>query len=258
MGNGYRVADNTIVETDDCATTCDLARSSLFRKGGRIMSERKVVGPNSQLCFVLAISAILVFLGASQRTEGVTIAVDPVQGAGFVDVDLGPGPLILGAPVGTPLEVDFVFNDMKHIELFEGASTDIEFGIGNAGNNVDLPYRIVFDLSNEHGNLITEDALVVEGVAPKGLIHIASQDLSPLPPTILHDFHVRVETDGVGGLFDLFVAGGAGDFGTVVSGPVTFNRAEVGDWIIPEPSSITLLCFGILSLLAYGWRRRRV
>ncbi len=204
--------------------------------------------------FVLAASATLVFLGESPQAQGITIPVNPVQGAGIVDVDLGPGPLILGAPVGTPLEIDFVFNDMKHIELLiDGATTDIEFGIGNAGNNVDLPYRIVFDLSDQHGNLITQDALVVEGIAPAGFIHVASQNLSPLPAVIFHDFHVRVETEGVGGLFDLFVAGGAGDFGTVVSGPVTFNRAAVGKWI-PEPSTFVLTALGLLGLGGYGRR----
>lgn len=217
------------------------------------MNERKMFGPNSQLCFVLAISASSVFLGTSQRAEGITIQVNAVQGAGFVDVDPGPLPQILGAPVGTVLEVDFVLNDMKHIELLDGASTNIEFGIGNTGNEVELPYRIVFDLSDEHGNLITHDALVVVGLAPANVFHIINLDLTPLPAVIFHDFHVRVETLGGGGLFSLFVAGGAGGTGSV-SGPITFNRAEVGDWIIPEPSGITLLWLAMFGLHAYTRR----
>lgn len=216
------------------------------------MNDKNMFGLNSQLGFVLATVTILVSSGAPQQAEGKTIMVDPVQGAGFVDVDAGPLPQILGAPIGTDLEVDFVFNDMKHIELFEGASTDIEFGIGNTGNSKGLPYRIIFDLSDEHGNLITQDALVVDNIAPANVIQVLDLDLTPLPAVIFHDFHVRVETQGEGGLFSLYVAGGAG--GTAgVSGPVTFNRAEVGDWIIPEPTSLT---FAALSLLSLSWRRR--
>lgn len=170
--------------------------------------------------------------------------VDPVEGAGFVDVDAGALPQILGAPVGTLLELDYLFNDMKHIQLDEGASTNIEFGVGNTGNSVDLDYRIVFDLSDMNGDLITNEAIVVEGTAFAGSIKAENLSLQPLPPVKFHDFHISVETsfaDPVsGGLFDFYVAGGGGDLGTVVSGPVRFNRATVGIWV-PEPAAWMLL-----------------
>ena len=196
---------------------------------------------------------LLMSLVADVNAATVMVARDPVEGAGFVDVEVGL-PLVLGAPVGVPLEVDVQLTEMRHIELMPGASTDIEFGIGNTGNNIDLPYRILFNLSDEKGNLITQDVLDVQGNAQAGFIDIVSQPLTSLPPVIFHDFHILVETEDIGGTFDLYVAGGGGDPGTSVSGPITFNRAVVGVWI-PEPSSalIGLIGFGSLLLL----RRRR-
>ena len=122
---------------------------------------------------------------------------------------------------------------------------------------MELPWRIVFDLSDEHGNLITNEALVVEGVAMPNVINLVNMaELAPLPAVIFHDFHVRVETVGEQGLFNLYVAGGAGGTGTV-SGPVIFNRAMVGDWAVPEPSTLVLTALALFTLLAHGRRRRR-
>ena len=204
-------------------------------------------------------------LADSIDSYAVTVVRNPVQGAGFVNVD-GGLPLILGVPVGDPLLIDFVFEEMRHIELMNSATTNIEFGIGNTGNSHDLSYRIVFDLSDMHGNLITNEALVVDSTASAGFIHIVNLDLTPLPPVIFHDFHIRIDThfaDGstADGLFDFYVAGGAGDPGTGVSGPIRFNRAVVGEWV-PEPASVTLglLGLGVLLLfrrrLAFGRDRR--
>lgn len=201
--------------------------------------------PLSKLAFSLM---CLVAVPAS----GVTFMVDPIQGAGVVEVDAGPLPQILGAPVGTPLELDYVFNDMKHVMLSDGASTNIEFGVGNTTNNVDLDYRIVVDLSDMNGNLITNEAIVVEGTASAGFINLHDLPLQPLPSITFHDFHIAVDTvfaEPVGdGLFDFYVAGGGGDPGTGASGPVRFNRATVGVWV-PEPSSAVL----ILPLALVGW-----
>jgi hypothetical protein len=190
--------------------------------------------------------------------QGVTYMVDAVEGAGFAQFDAGPLPQIFGAQVGTPLEIDYVFNDMMHIELREGASTNIEFGVGNTGNNVDLDYRIVVDLSDMNGDLITNEAIVVEGTASAGFIQLENLPLLPLPPGKFHDLHIAVETvlvDPVsgGGTFDFYVAGGGGDPGTGASGPVRFNRATVGIWV-PEPPAWTLL--PPLAVVAC-WRLRR-
>lgn len=189
----------------------------------------------------------------------VTIEKPAVQGAGFVTVDPGCCPTILGAPAGMPLNVDVVFENMDHVELMDGATTNIEFGVGNhAGNNADLEYHITFDLSDMAGNLITTDALTVDGAVSAGDINAHNLDLTPLPPVIFHDFHVKVETMFKGpntgsGLFDLYIAGGGGDDGTVVSGPVRFNRAIVGKWI-PEPSAAIL---ALLALTALSCGRMR-
>ena len=195
----------------------------------------------------------------ASRAHAVTLVRDAVQGAGFVEVDLGPLPTILGAPVGTPLEVDVVFTDMRHIELMDGSTTTVEFGIGNTGNNEDLNYRIVFDLSDMHGNLITNEALVVEDTATAGTIKAHQLDLTPLPAVIFHDFHISVETDFVSGsgsgLFDLYVAGGGGG-GAVVSGPIRFNRALVGEWV-PEPSTATLALLALAATLSRSMAPRR-
>lgn len=196
------------------------------------------------------------FLLFSSPSQAVEFMVDPVQGSGYVDVDAGALPQIFGTPVGAPLELDFTFIDMKHVELDDSATTNIEFGVGNTGNDVDLDYRIVFDLSDMNGNLITNEAIVVEGTAQAGFIQTENLPLHPLPPVKFHDFHISVETmfaDPVsGGLFDFYVAGGGGDPGTIVSGPVRFNRAVVGIWV-PEPASWTLL----VPLAMVACRRRR-
>jgi hypothetical protein len=155
--------------------------------------------------------------------------------------------------VGSPLDYDVVFTDMQHIQLMSGATTTAEFAIGNTGNTADLNYHIAFDLSDMQGNLITTNALVVDSTAPAGFFHIVSLDLTPLPPVIFHDFHVRVETSFIGantgsGLFDFSMAGGAGDLGTAVSGPVRFNRAVVGQWV-PEPSGAALAWMAIAAMV---------
>ena len=82
----------------------------------------------------------------------------------------------------------------------------------------DLNYRIVFDLSDMSGNLITNDAFVVQNTATAGFIQIVNLDLTPLPPVIFHDMHVRVETSFAGlntgsGLFDLYHGRRCGQFG---------------------------------------------
>ena len=207
----------------------------------------------SRLAMCVVVWLLLV---AASHVHAITVTRDPVQGSGVVDVE-GGVPLILGAPVSTPLEVDFVFTEMRHIELMDGSTTNVEFGIGNTGNSAELNYRIVFDLSDMNGNLITNEALVVENTASGGFINIVNLDLTPLPPVIFHDFHILVETDFVGGntgggLFDFYIAGGGGDPGTGVSGPIRFNRAVVGEWI-PEPSTAAL---GLLSLAGLLLRAR--
>jgi hypothetical protein len=181
----------------------------------------------------------------------IDILRDPSCGGGVCNVDNFD---IFGAPVGTPLEVDVIFTDMQHIALAQSPSTTIEFGIGNTGNNFDLAYRFEFNLSDMNGNLITDDLLVVEDVAPAGVIHIPFQTVTQLPAdTIFHDFHIMVETDCPAGAacnnFDLRVAGGAGDPGTAVSGPIRFNRAEKGIWV-PEPSAALLLVCGLVAIAA--------
>jgi PEP-CTERM motif len=213
---------------------------------------------NRILVFLVMVAQTCVAGLAVSPVRATTVMRDPLQGAGFVDVD-GGVPLVLGAPAETPLEVDFVFNQMRHIELMEGASTNIEFGIGNTGNDADLDYRIVFDLSDMNGDLLTNDLLVSESTAAAGTINIVALDLTPLPAVIFHDFHIRVETKFVdpnsgGGLFDFYVAGGGGDVGTSVSGPIRFNRAVVGEWV-PEPSAILLGVMGLGGLVLVGWRR---
>ena len=204
------------------------------------------------VCFVVAWLA-----AAASPVLAITVMRDPVQGSGIVNVD-GGLPLILGAPVSAPLEVDVVFTDMRHIQLMDGSTTNIEFGIGNTGNNADLDYRIVFDLSDMHGNLITNEALVVENTASAGTINIVALDLTPLPPVVFHDFHIRVEAALIApssgsGLFDLYVAGGGGDLGTSVSGPIRFNRAVVGEWV-PEPATAALAIVALAGLLLRGRR----
>jgi hypothetical protein len=186
----------------------------------------------------------------------VDIVRDPMCSGGACEVDNFD---LFGAPVGTPLEVDVTFTDMQHISLSASPSTNIEFGIGNTGNNVDLPYRIVFDLSDMNGNLITNEQLVVDDTAPAGTIHVVSLPLTPLPAdTIFHDFHIRVDTQcAVGAVcntFDLRVAGGGGDIGTAVSGPIRFNRAVKGSWV-PEPSASVLLAVGLVAIGLGAGRR---
>ncbi len=189
---------------------------------------------------------------AASPVHGITVMRDPMQGAGFVDV-AGGLPLILGAPVSAPLEIDIVFNEMRHIELMNSATTTVEFGVGNTGNTADLDYKIVFDLSDMNGDLITTDALVVQNTVQGGFINVVNLDLTPLPAVIFHDMHVRVEAsfDGANtgsGLFDFYMAGGGGDSGTAVSGPIRFNRAVVGEWI-PEPGTAGLGLLGLTGLL---------
>jgi hypothetical protein len=193
----------------------------------------------------LALVAFAAAASIPQTLSAVEFVVDPIQGAGFVSVDAGGLPQILGAPVGTPLELDYIFSNMQHVELDASPSTNMEFGVGNTGNNVDLDYRIVVDLSDMNGNLLTNEAIVIEGTAQAGFIDIVGQPLLPLPPITFHDFHISITTEFAdpvsgGGLFDLYFAGGGGDPGTSVSGPVIFNRAQVGQWI-PEPSTAALL-----------------
>jgi hypothetical protein len=201
--------------------------------------------------FVMCVVVWLLPIAAS-HVQAITVMRDPIQGAGFVEVN-GGLPLILGAPVSSPLEVDIVFTDMRHIQLMDGATTTVEFGIGNTGNSSPLNYRIVFDLSDMSGNLITNEALVVQDTASAGFIKILNLDLTPLPAVKFHDMHVRVEASFAGlnsgsGLFDLYMAGGAGSSGTGVSGPIRFNRAVVGVWV-PEPTAAGLGILGFAGLL---------
>jgi hypothetical protein len=194
---------------------------------------------------------------AAQHGHAITVMRDPIQGAGFVNVD-GGLPLVLGAPVSAPLEVDIVFNEMRHIQLMDGATTTVEFGIGNTGNTSALDYKIVFDLSDMNGNLITTDALVVQDTVQGGFIKAHNLELTPLPPVIFHDMHVRVEAGYAGantgsGLFDFYIAGGGGEVGTAVSGPIRFNRAVVGEWV-PEPATAGL---ALLAMALTQLRRRR-
>ena len=207
----------------------------------------------------ITMASMLVFalLMAPSRAGAITFLRDPVQGAGFVDVD-GALPTILGAPVGTPIAADFVFTDMQHIQTMEGATTTVEFGVGNTGNSSELDYRIVFDLSEMDGSLLTNELLVVERTAPPGVIQALSLPLTPVPALIFHDFHVAIETsfaeDNTGsGLFDLYVAGGGG---STVSGPVRFNRAVEGVWAVPEPHTAMLSLLGIGALCRLAHRRR--
>jgi hypothetical protein len=135
----------------------------------------------------------------------------------------------------------------------DGATTTVEFGIGNTGNTSALNYKIVFDLSDMSGNLITSDALVIQSTVQGGLIQAHNLDLTPLPPVKFHDMHVRVEASFAGpntggGLFDFYIAGGGGSAGTAVSGPIRFNRAVVGMWV-PEPAGVGLAVFGLACLL---------
>jgi hypothetical protein len=208
--------------------------------------------------YVMCVAVWLLLIVAS-RVEAVTFTRDPMQGGGVVEVE-GGLPLILGAPVSSPLEVDIVFTDMQHIQLMDGASTSVEFGIGNTGNSSPLNYRIEFNLSDMSGNLITDDALVVQNTASGGFIQVVNLDLTPLPPVKFHDMHVRVDASFAGlnsgsGLFDLYMAGGAGSSGTGVSGPIRFNRAVVGIWV-PEPTTVGS---GLIALtcLVLPLRRRR-
>jgi hypothetical protein len=196
--------------------------------------------------------AVWLQLFVASRVEAVTFMRDPMQGAGFVDVE-GGLPLILGAPVSSPLDVDIVFTEMQHIQLMNGATTTVEFGVGNTGNSSPLNYRIEFNLSDMNGNLITDDALVVQNTIAGGLIQVVNLDLTPLPPVIFHDMHVRVEASFAGlnsgsGLFDLYMAGGAGSSGTGVSGPIRFNRAVVGMWV-PEPATAGIALIAIACVL---------
>jgi hypothetical protein len=213
---------------------------------------------NVRRWFVMCVAGWLLLVVAP-RVEAVTFMRDPMQGAGFVDVE-GGLPLILGAPVSLPLDVDIVFTDMQHIQLMDGATTTVEFGIGNTGNSSPLNYRIEFNLSDMSGNLITDDALVVQNTIAGGLIQVVNLDLTPLPPVKFHDMHVRVDASFAGlnsgsGLFDLYMAGGAGSSGTGVSGPIRFNRAVVGIWV-PEPTAAGLGLIAI-ACVALPLRRRR-
>jgi hypothetical protein len=206
--------------------------------------------------FVMCVAVWLLPVVAS-RVEAVTFMRDPMQGAGFVDVE-GGLPLILGAPVSSPLDVDIVFTDMQHIQLMDGATTTVEFGIGNTGNSSPLNYRIEFNLSDMSGNLITDDALVVQNTASAGFIQVVNLDLTPLPAVKFHDMHVRVDASFAGlnsgsGLFDLYMAGGAGSSGTGVSGPIRFNRAIVGIWV-PEPVTAGS---GLIAIACVALRLRR-
>ena len=200
---------------------------------------------------------VLAMLATTPHAGAITIDRTPVQGAGLVTVANGL-PLILGAPVGTLLEVDIVFTDMQHIELLPGTNTNIEFGIGNTGNPNELAYRIVFDLTDEFGNRITNEHLVVESTAPDNVFHIPNQpQLILLPEVTFHGIRITVETAGdIGTDFDLFVAGGAGDPGTGVSGPIVFNRAVVGVWTPSTPEPITA-ALGLMGLATLGMATRR-
>jgi hypothetical protein len=217
---------------------------------------------NLRSAATISTCAVLLFLMVSSA-RAITVTRNPVQGAGFVNVDLGPLPLVLGAPVGTSLNYDVVLSNMQHIELMSGATTTAEFAIGNTGNTANLNYHIAFDLSDMQGNLITTNALVLNSTAPAGFIHLVNLDLSPLPPVKFHDFHVRIDTSFAGpntgsGRFDFSMAGGAGDFGTGVSGPVRFNRAVVGQWV-PESSGTALAWIAIAcSLQQLRLRRWRL
>lgn len=203
---------------------------------------------------VLALALLAV---VSNYSRAAVVERNPTQGAGFVDVDNFD---FFGVRAGTPFEVDVVFTDMQHIELLvQGATTNIEFGIGNTTNDVDLNFEITFDLSDELGNLITQDALFVAGTAQAGFIQAINLDLTPLPPVIFHDFHIFVKTEFVepaDGLFDLRVAGGGGVPGTIVSGPIRFNRAVVGDWGVPEPTTFAVWSLLGACVTGVGLRRR--
>ena len=216
---------------------------------------------NRVLCLV---AAALLAATVSTAASAVTIQRDPLCSSGKCDVDNFD---LFSAAVGTPLVVDVMFTDMRHIELDSAgpSTTNIEFGIGNTGNSVDLGYQLTFDLIEMDGSLLTSNLLVVTDTAPAGFNHIRNQPLTTLPAgLIFHGLRITAETTcidaapGSCNFFDLRVAGGGGSAGTAVSGPIVFNRATGGIWMqVPAPAAAPLVLGGA-ALLVLRRRVRRI
>ena len=193
---------------------------------------------------------------AGSQTFAVDVIRDPLCSGGGCDID---SVSILGAATDTPLEVNVLFPDMKHIELDAGgaSTTNAEFAINNTVNSADLIYRITMDLADLQGNLLTSGLLVHTDTAPANLSHLVQLPLTPLPPALVfNEVQFFVETEcaipGACSTFDFLAAGGGGS-GTGASGPIRFNRAQ-GGFSIPEPHGFAWL-YGIAGWLAY-WRSR--
>lgn len=207
------------------------------------------------LCHPLYSAASLALLVLANTSITATVITrDPLCAAGNCEVD---GFDIFGASVGVNHDfyVDFLGN--QTIELLVGPTTTIEFGIGNTGGSAALDYRIVFDLTDQNGQPLTNDLLVVDETAPAGFYHIKDLPLTNLPPaTSVYGFRVSVDTEcavpGSCTSFDLLVAGGGGG-GGAVSGPIHFNRT-VNGLGVPEPTSLILLSVGLISMGLFSWR----
>lgn len=145
--------------------------------------------------------------------------------------EIGTSPItLLGAAFGEPLEIDVVFSHLEYIQLLSGdgretPTLDVEFAVSNSPSS-DLPiaFHAVLDLTDRHGNLITEGLVDNSGTVNPGIINITFNPLINLRPIRVYGLHIRVDTECLG------TRGTCSTFGfragrDNINGPIRFNEA---------------------------------
>ncbi|MGB5771338.1 MAG: PEP-CTERM sorting domain-containing protein [Crocosphaera sp.] len=195
-------------------------------------------------------STMALCLFASGNAQAINIIVDPgTVGSSFQDQIIPFNDLNDTNLNGQVLDVDFLFDDMKHLELNFNDFSPTEFFYNvrltlfhNAGTLDPLPPFPTGFLSDENGNSIAMTESVLVGQVPIGSVNYElSFNENSVDNLIHHDIHFDITLPNVAGM----VTGGQLELGiTSPTGAIT-----VGEWEpIPEPSTV----FGLLTISGIG------